>query len=116
VKCCDKEVIERFCPHCGKCTLTQKLLWIPKIKKRPVRFIQDLNEPPFEGKTPKFLWTLFLNQDKNKKPSLPIVPIHQKNAFLEDKLHDWDVYRKEYFKYHGCMAEHGVWLLLEFEK
>jgi len=91
----------------------QELLWIDKgkdiggtsLRCDPVKFDKDI---------PKYVWTLFRETDKNVKPILPIKPIHHQNAFLEDKMHDWDI-RKGNFYYYSRVCEGEVWLLLEYE-
>jgi hypothetical protein len=48
----------------------------------------------------------------HKKPTLPFIPQHKWNAFLEDEWHDW-FYRNGQLKLHPKGAK---WVLLEFEK
>lgn len=69
---------------------------------------------PFDQGEIKKLYTLFNESDVNKKPSLPIVPVHLKNCFIEDKVHDWqqDIDAKS-IHYYSRITGQGVWLLLE---
>jgi len=52
--------------------------------------------------------------DKNKPPELPYIPVHLKNAFLEDRVHDWDIVQG-YFRYYSRISEGDIWILLELE-
>lgn len=69
---------------------------------------------PFDQGEIKKLYTLFNESDVNKKPSLPIVPVHLENCFIEDKVHDWqqDIDAKN-IHYYSRITGQGVWLLLE---
>jgi hypothetical protein len=62
------------------------------------------------------VWTLMGPDvmDETKVPELPIVPRHNRNAFLEDHIHDWDV-RDGRLVYYSRISEGGCWLLLEFK-
>lgn len=62
---------------------------------------------------PKRLWTLFASPEA--QPTLPIVPIHHHNAFLEDYLHDWN-WRNGELRYGSRVTSGRVWLLLEYEQ
>ena len=63
---------------------------------------------------PKRVWTLF-HDIGGVAPSLPIVPRHHGNAFLEDRIHDWN-WKNGLFRYGSRVASGKVWLLLEFEE
>lgn len=67
---------------------------------------------PEEG-VPSRVWTLFKHVDKDNKPELPFVPTHHENAFLEDRVHDWDV-RNDQFHYYTRVTAKGCWLLFEY--
>lgn len=95
----------------------QELLWIPHgcflldgIRSRP-----QVDPVPISSK-PNRVWTLFLSRFQDRPPPLPILPIHNTNAFWEDVVHDWSVRGG---KFHYCsrfIHDGGVWVLLEYEK
>lgn len=66
------------------------------------------------------LWTLFqpkaawgrLEQEKDEPPALPIVPVHGENAFLEDRMHNWNI-RSGQLHYYSRIANGPVWVLME---
>ena len=93
--------------------MKQKLLWMPPGDSEgyvvPKCYPVEL---PKEG-VPDRLWTILREDDPSAKPNLPIDPIHHKNAFLEDRGHDWSVYNGE-LNYFG-IAGYGSWLLLEYK-
>ena len=94
--------------------MKQELLWIPKGKDVGGSSLR-CDPVPFKGKVPKYVWTLLIIADENNKPELPIKPIHHRNAFLEDRVHDWDI-RKGQFFYYSRVTEGEVWVLLHYEK
>lgn len=57
---------------------------------------------------PKHVWVC------TEEPDLDMKPKHRINAFLEDRLHDWD-YRNGNFYYYGAAALGKVWLFIEYE-
>lgn len=64
---------------------------------------------------PQRVWTLFANRgEEANPPALPISPRHNVNAFLEDKVHDWN-WKRGKFRYASRVCEGRVWLLLEYE-
>jgi hypothetical protein len=92
--------------------ISQKLLWIPEGKD--VGATHKKCVVKYTGKVPYRVWALPSFRKKEDKPQLPYSPVHHKNSFLEDKMHDWHIVQDK-FLYHGCMATEGsVWLLLEF--
>jgi hypothetical protein len=92
--------------------MKQELLWIPI--GRDLGGESLVCDPvPYAGKKPSKVWTLFMEEDPDKKPELPYHPAHLQNAFIEDWLHDWDLVGGM-FKYYSRVSEGGVWLLLEF--
>lgn len=93
--------------------MKQKLLWIPKGKDISA-YALKCDPVPFKDKTPDIVWTLFLETNENKPPQLPIIPKHNHNAFLEDKMHDWNVRNGE-FHYYSRISEGEVYLLLEWK-
>lgn len=62
---------------------------------------------------PKRVWTLFKEQNKNSIPSLPIIPVHHENAFIEDRTHDW-TWNKGKFHYYTRVMDCSCWILLEY--
>lgn len=65
---------------------------------------------------PKRVWTLFDQMEEpDNPPTLPIVPRHNVNAFIEDRIHDWDVHDGR-IVYYSRVTPGGCWLLLEFEE
>jgi hypothetical protein len=87
-----------------------------KVVKQLVLFVPtsrvlDVAQEPYR------VWTLMseTNEDATVVPSLPIEPAHLKNAFLEDKLHDWS-WRAGKLRYYSRVALHNVWILVEFAK
>lgn len=80
-------------------------LWVPAGHARI--------KVPYSGPVPKRLWTLFMYFDENQLPSDSIYPRHNVNAFLEDRIHDWDV-RNGALHYYSRISQGGNWLLLEF--
>lgn len=69
----------------------------------------------YRGAKPKHLWTLFREQDESKKPELPFKPVHHHNAFIEDRIHDYE-FRNGELQYFSHVADKPVWILLEFEE
>lgn len=69
---------------------------------------------------PGRVWTLYRESDENKPPVLPIIPVHNVNAFLEDYVHDWNEVRgkdgKLMLDYSSRVIDRPVWILLEYEK
>lgn len=89
----------------------QGLLWMPPA---------DLDKPPMSTRIlphmrePKRLWTL-IRESQGATPVLPYVPVHNQNAFLEDKIHDWNFANGKLRYYSRVVNAHeGVWLLLEY--
>lgn len=76
--------------------MRQQLVWIDGSRRA------ELEECPDR------VWTL-----QNQNPSLPIDPLHGKNAFLEDKVHDWD-WGNGKIRYYSRLAESNVWILVEY--
>lgn len=64
---------------------------------------------------PKRVWTLFDQMGKpDEPPTLPIVPRHHHNAFLEDFVHDWRIHDGRII-YGSRVTSGGCWILLEYE-
>lgn len=66
---------------------------------------------------PKRVWTLFRHEDAMDVPTLPFVPSHRINAFLEDYVHDWNDLLGDggmELDYYSRVADRPVWVLLEY--
>lgn len=100
-----------------KIKLYQKLLWAPPaINHGGGRIIVPIIDVDFtEKERPYRLWTLYLNENKDNPPQLPIIPKHLHNAFGEDYVHDWNCYGNDKkLKYYSRVSNGNHWLLLEF--
>lgn len=93
-----------------KKVVRQEVVWLdfPVTKTFPTG-----EEKPFR------IWTLFVDGDKDKKPELPIVPVHNQNAFLEDFVHDWNVQfdresQRRSIRYYSRVVDRPVWILIEY--
>lgn len=91
--------------------IRQEVHWVPLPESRRVYM--------GHGDHPYRIWTLYMHADPAVKPELPITPVHNHGAFLEDYVHDWnfvfDKGRKEFFVNYGSrVADRGVWILVEF--
>lgn len=82
----------------GESTL-QTLHWVQKVPSIIV-----------VKRKPKRVWTIIMDS----KPSLPIKPIHNVNAFLEDHLSDWVMVDPFHLRYFSRITSGEVWVLLEF--
>lgn len=78
----------------------QEVHWVPESRR------VQLSERPFR------VWTLF--HSEQTPPALPIQPLHNVNAFLEDKLHDWNIDNKNMLRYYSRVALNSVWILVEY--
>lgn len=93
--------------------MKQKLLWVPPAIDCGA-FVKRAPRIPFTDPEPHRVWTLFMEKDESKPPKLPITPVHRVNAFMEDYVHDWNVFRGK-FLYASRIEDGGVWLLLEYK-
>lgn len=92
----------------------QKLLWIPKGRQEKGRVRPIIEFPEYTGEDPDKVWTLFEHRSEGELPRLPFFPTHHHNAFLEDRVHDWNTHDGK-FRYMSRFIHDGsVWLLLEF--
>ena len=89
----------------------QQVLWIGEWEKRGVAM--KAKPVPLDRK-PDRVWTLYGWGHAKKPPKLPFLPVHRCGAFLEDSVHDWN-WRGGKFYYSSRVADHPVWLLLEYE-
>lgn len=78
--------------------MRQSLLYVTKDRRLKVE------------KRPKRVWTLF-----EDAPTLPFVPVHNKNAFIEDYIHDWTMIDETTMKYYSRVVLDSVWILVEYE-
>ncbi len=62
------------------------------------------------GFKPTRVWTIL----DDAKPTLPMVPVHNVNAFLEDFMHDWN-WRNAKLRYSSRVTEGNNWILCEWE-
>lgn len=101
------------------------------MKKPPVEYEQQLVWMEWEKRTdmpsggrfkrihhdrePDRVWTLWMETEQDKKPTLPIVPVHRHNAFFEDSVHDWNWMRGQFSYYTRVMGQ-SCWVLLEYKK
>jgi len=93
--------------------LTQKLIFIGEWKTGGIGNVPKAKPVPLDAK-PYRVWTLYEYDDKNHPPKLPYNPIHTKNAFMEDHMHDWQ-WKDGTFHYYGRVAKGPVWVLLEYK-
>ena len=105
-----------FCPSCGQMLRDvpkgdQELVWIPEAPD--TRSMRTVCRAALHRR-PRSVWTLLREQDLNKKPTLPILPVHGQNAFFEDFIHDWHYARGE-LRYFSRICNGGVWVLVEFD-
>ncbi len=87
----------------------QIVLWVPETRLVPL----PSDEEPYR------VWTLYGEgrEDPAVPPALPIVPVHNHGAFMEDYIHDWNVVRasrQPHLHYASRVAEHSVWILIEY--
>jgi hypothetical protein len=92
----------------------QEVLWMTweEIPSLPSK--GKFKPVPLAGlKEPNRVWTLYHETDFSKTPLLPINPVHNHNAFLEDWMHDWNVHGDKFFYFTRIMGR-GVWVLFEY--
>lgn len=63
---------------------------------------------------PARVWSLPRHTDPDAPPSLPFRPVHRENAWLEDRVHDWN-WRAGRLTYASRVTGGRVWLLLEYD-
>lgn len=91
----------------------------PKVIRQQVFWVPDSREIVLpDGEEPYRVWTLYgLGQQPDVKPELPISPVHNHGAFLEDYMHDWNIRRKAggfVLNYYSRVVKHSVWILCEY--
>ena len=71
-------------------------------------FRLQVKEHPFR------VWSL-MDIGKDDRPSLPIHPKHNQNAFMEDHLHDWTFAKGTLSFFSRVIAiQEGAWILIEY--
>jgi hypothetical protein len=84
----------------------QEVRWVPESR------LVQLSDHPTQ---PYRVWTLYdCGTDPNQPPSLPITPVHNRGAFLEDRIHDWMILKGNLLKYYSRVVEHSTWILIEY--
>lgn len=92
--------------------MKQSLIWIP-VAEAGNSFVPKVPPIPFDGEEPSRLWSLLMCRDHDTPPELPFTPVHHKNAFMEDKIHDWNI-RNKHLHYYSRVSSGGHWALLEY--
>lgn len=82
----------------------KKLIFIPKGINVKVPIPDNLKDFRF--------WVLLGVENVNTEPSIPKVLLHHKNAFMEDRMHDYDV-RENHLRYFGSFTDKDKWVVLE---
>lgn len=93
----------------------QILLYIDFHPKddRPVRQAKPY-PVDFQESDVHHVWTLYHHQDRDKPPELPFYPVHHKNAFSEDYMHDWNIHQGK-FRYGSRVTDEPVWVMVEMK-
>lgn len=92
--------------------MSQRLVFVPAVAPKGIHGVGSAILDV--GEAPERVWTLVLERDEGKPPSLPFRPQHGHNAWLEDAGHDWRRLGRGRLKYTGRgSSSGGVWLLLE---
>lgn len=82
--------------------------------RQEVHWVPTTRRVELSGK-PKRVWTLVDGVgEPGFKHKLPMTPAHGNSAFLEDHIHDW-VMQGNTLRYFSRVAEHTVWILVEFD-
>lgn len=95
--------------------MRQKLVWMewdPNVNN----FAGGVYKPANVDEEPDRVWTLFLpdHETQDKPPTLPVYPVHNKNAFLEGYVHDWNWHNGK-FRFYTRVNDRSCWVLLEYE-
>ena len=67
-----------------------------------------------DDRIPVRVWTLYEHRHEEVKPELPYSPKHNVNAFIEDRIHDWNILNNQII-YRSRISEGGCWILLEYK-
>lgn len=94
----------------------------PSAPRQELRFIEFEDVGAFAPRAirvpldrkPTRVWTLFRFTRKDQPPTLPFVPQHRTNAWLEDYVHDWNIHAG-LFCYGSRVTDEPVWILLEYD-
>lgn len=97
----------------------QKLVFVKEWRPAGDQYLTPRARPiPYtEPEEPVRVWTLYGHDDENAPPPLPFSPVHNKNAFLEDYVHDWNIHGwgdNRFLDYASRVVDRPVWILLEF--
>ena len=102
--------------------MIQKLFFLPFITHDPDMVDEYhlwFRGIPIPFAQPTRIWTLFGQTADHIPPDLPFVPVHHQNAFLEERIHDYDIDvrdEKYYLNWGSRVSEGGHWLLLEYDQ
>jgi hypothetical protein len=92
----------------------QRLLFVPFEPADTFAGVRAVPVPvDFRESDVARVWTLYEN-DKNKPPTLPFSPMHNHNAFIEDRIHDWNIVNGK-FRYGSRVMDRDVWILVEMK-
>ncbi len=93
--------------------MKQELVWMQWVRRPelPGGGVFETTDLPQE---PTRLWSLTGALDRKSPPKLPIKPVHHENAFLEDRMHDWN-WRAGKLRYYTRVMDRSCWVLVEFK-
>lgn len=105
--------------------IRQEVFWVPESRLIVLPMKDETPDVPFKtAQHPYRVWTLYDLSGESRfgspdhPPALPIVPIHNHGAFLEDYVHDWNVEFKKgvghVLRYYSRVVDHSVWILCEY--
>lgn len=97
--------------------MSQRLYFVDFFDKDPAYFVRKAKpfQVDFSESDVKRVWTLYQYTDLENPPSLPYQPIHHRNAFAEDRIHDWTIDSKGLFRYASRVTDDPVWILIELK-
>lgn len=88
-------------PRRTRKVVSREVVWVPESRKLPI-----------EGDRLSLrVWTILGATDPNEKPE-PFVPVHLENAFMEDRVHDWDL-KGGVLSYYSRIWGGETWILVE---
>lgn len=95
----------------------QVLVWTGEPTKTGGMGVVKYPPIPFNEGYIRNLYTLYKHTDHDNPPALPFKPVHNENAFIEDRLHDWRHDEKNgRIHFFSRIADQAVWLLAEVEE
>jgi len=99
--------------------MRQELMWMPPGEDQG-GMVNKVPLVPYPFETwPLRIWTLYTETDPDTPPILPYNPMHLRNAFMEDRMHDWIIRERgseQFFDYSSRVVDGAVWVLLEWEE